>query len=350
MIEAHPQTTSIPGIEPPVFRIGFGTYHLLDKVNASQAIDSFGAAFEAGVNLFDTSDNYGTELAIGRAVSAGVLPRDQVIITTKTGLGTTAFEQGEWTSSGRRQNTDPDRIRRQVDSSLLIFGDDVGPIDIYQLHVRDTEVEHAQHAEVMAELIDAGKIRAWGVSNYSNEDLTALLRACDEHGLPRPVTSQPFHNILDADSPSQTQLAKEEGLVVLAHSPLLKGVLAYSRLRLIMKVLHDAYRGDDEQSKAIALQVIPVGMHLEQLTWMAGKRDQTLATVALAWVLQDPNVVALTTPTNKQYLEEATAALDLDIDTDWEIKRDIEGLRSDTEALEQFQGVAHNLVRQIRRY
>src|SRR5690606_27111240 len=129
MTERSPYTGDIAGIDVPAFRIGYGTYHLLDKMNASEAIDSFGEAYQSGINLYDTSDNYGTELAIGRAVSAGVLPRDRVIIATKTGLGTTLREQTSWNEAGRRYNTDPDRIRRQVDNSLRVLGDDVGVID-----------------------------------------------------------------------------------------------------------------------------------------------------------------------------------------------------------------------------
>ncbi len=338
----------IGALEAAAFRIGYGTYHLMDKMNASEAIDSFGVAYEAGINLFDTSDNYGTELAIGRAVSAGVIEREHVVIATKTGLGTTAREQQAWDASKRRYNTDPERVRRQVDNSLRVLGDGVGIIDLYQLHVYDPEVPHEAHAELMSELVEEEKIRAWGVSNYSNQQLTDLLRACDERGLDHPATSQPFHNILSVKGTSAITLAQKAGMVVLAHSPLLKSALTERRFAEITDFITSRQEksSDEEQGVIVAMQ--PTIERLQRLIEMAHGRERNLPQLAIAWTLQDSHTITLTTPTNPTYLAEALDALEWKLESD--ITEVIDELRTDVAGVELFSDNAHRLVRSFRGY
>lgn len=342
--ETHVQ---IGGLQPAAFRIGFGTYHLMDKMNASTAIDTLGTAFEQGVNLFDTSDNYGTELVIGRAVSAGVIRREDVIIATKTGLGTTLREQQAWDAEGRKYNTDPERVRKQVDNSLLVLGDDVGVIDLYQLHVHDPNVPHEAHAELMSELIDEQKIHAWGISNYSAGALADLLAACDERGLVRPVTSQPFDNMVNIHA-ADVALAKAEGLTVLTHSPLLKSVLTNKRLQELQAVLDGIHLGGDPKEQEIIDSLRPTAMALEQLAEMAQDRGYTLAQLAIAWTLREPGTATLTTPTNKQYLEESIGASQWHVDP--ELLAAVNAMRSDERSVSTFSNVSHGLVRRMRGY
>lgn len=338
----------IPGIWPEVLRVGYGTYHLGDKLNAPDAIDSLAGAFQAGVNLFDTSDNYGTELVIGRAVSGGYLPREEVIIATKTGLATTLVEQKVWNSEYRPYNTDPARIRKQVDRSLMVLGDEVGYIDLYQLHVYDPHVEPVAHAELMAELMEAGKIKAWGVSNYSIQELSGLLHACDSHGLPRPSTTQPFYNLLASDTEDAAQFAAEQGLIVLAHSPLVKGVLTDKRLPELSKIIDRAIETTPEENRHLADGAKSALDKLVGLSKLSKLYRTSLAKVAIGWTLQDPNVVSLAAVTTPDYLEDACQALTEDIDP--EILASIEALRADKEALQVFLNISHSVIRNIRKY
>jgi len=348
MSEALVANLQIGDLQPEVSCIGFGTYHLGDKLNASDALDAFGAAHQAGIVLFDTSDNYGTELVIGRAVSAGVLPRDEVIIATKTGLGTTMGEQKAWTAAERRQNTDPDRVRKQVDNSLRVLGDDVGPIDIYQLHVHDPLVPPEAHAELMTELIEAGKIRSWGVSNYSIDELGELLEACDSCGLVRPVTSQPFYNMLSLDGQANVDFARDEGLVVLGHSPLVKSALTDARLTQLLGFIEERNReGNHEEKEAIDI-MRPTMERMQAIAEVAAEHGRPLAQLAIAWTLREPGVITLTTPTNPSYLEDALAATRWHLDP--ELLAQIDEMRADTESLNVFRGVVHNLVRDFRGY
>lgn len=244
-LETEP--VQIGDISVAAARLGYGTYHLLDKINASQALDSFAEAFEVGINLFDSSDNYGTKSIIGRAVSAGILPRDEVIIATKTGLATTLPEQRQMKElSGAGHDTTTQRVRAQIDNSLRVLGDDVGCIDLYQLHVPDERVSHEEHAELMSELIESGKIVEYGLSNYSKEQLEQFLAACDDRGLRRPAAIQPYFNMLAAKSIPEVGLAQDEGIVVLAHSPLLKGALAGLRREKALELFNSIVSSDSE--------------------------------------------------------------------------------------------------------
>ncbi len=311
------------GLEASV--IGYGTYHLGDKLDEYDAVRSMGRAFDRGVTLFDTSDNYGTEGLIGIAVREGYLPRDEVVIATKTGLSTSYDHQVTLSRAGKRADTSPPRIREQVDKSLTILGKAVGVIDLYQLHVRDDTVEPVEHAATMSELIEAGKIRAYGVSNYSAEDLEELVRACDAEGLPRPVASQPFFNLVEGPTDAIVA-AHSNKLAVLAHSPLLKGILTESTINdLTTAVSMDEEEAGDDIPEG--LKLFKRGLdRIKQLQEYGQNRGLTLSQLAISWVTGYPSTVALTACSNERYLNDAITGADYQLDMeDADLNRIIDG-------------------------
>lgn len=299
------------GIEASV--IGYGTYHLGDKLDPHDAVRSMGQAFDKGVNLFDTSDNYGTEALVGIAVREGYLRRDEIVIATKTGLGTSYAHQVALKRANRKGDTSPNRIREQVDKSLMILGKDVDVVDLYQLHVYDNTVPAAEQAGVMQELIDAGKIRTWGVSNYSVRALTNLIASCKENGLTRPVSTQPFLNVVSGVGEVGFNAATK-GMTVLAHSPLLKGVLTDSAIGHLSTVIGADTDdiGEEEKSRYAAFKD---GVEaLKSLQTIAHHRGLTLAQFAISWVTNHPNTIALTACTNKLYLNDAVIGASHELD------------------------------------
>ncbi|MEM6997384.1 MAG: aldo/keto reductase [Patescibacteria group bacterium] len=338
------RTVQIGEIQVPSSVIGYGTYHLADKLDTHDAITSFTKAYGAGINHFDTSDNYGTELHLGRAVSFGVFPREEVIIATKTGLGTTAKQQGEWNRSGRRYNTDPDRVRRHVDRSLEVMGSDVGYIDLYYLHAFDPNVESVDHAQLMLELKAAGKIIEYGLSNYTGEQLELFLETCDRHDLPRPAAIQPAYNLVYPDL-GDIQLAQEEGIAVMAHSPLLKGALTtklVSRIRAELRGI-DAQRG----SLANIGQLISDRLHYLDLDCQASGHN--LARLAISWLVRQEGVVALCTPTNDLYLEDCLAGEVWDYTADPQIAFQLRALQANP-SLDEYTDMMQKVTRQLRGY
>lgn len=290
------------GIEASV--VGYGTYHLGDKLDEFNALRSMGRALDRGVTLFDTSDNYGTEGLIGIAVREGYLPREEVVIATKTGLGTSYAHQVALNRAKRKGDTSPNRIRQQVDKSLTILGKDVEVIDLYQLHVHDDTVPPTEQAAVMQELIDAGKIRAWGVSNYPVPALTKLVAACDDEGFIRPATTQPFLNVVSGVGEVGFNVATK-GMTVLAHSPLLKGMLTGSAVDKMTAHVH-AEAADIMDEERLGYDDFVKGLEaLTDLRVYAQMRGLTLAQFAISWAANRPNTVALTACTNEQYLDDA---------------------------------------------
>lgn len=287
-----------------VSSVGFGTYHLRDKIGASEAIDAMGAAYEAGITLYDTSDNYGTEELIGLAVREGVLPRDEVVIATKTGLATYAQEHLAWQAEDKHVDITPVRIREQVEKSLRLLGEDVGVIDLYQLHSYDPSIPPHLPVRAMNRLMEEGKIRAYGVSNYPAQAIADVLHVCDEEGFEYPATSQPFANLVNGWDEAAGLLTSAEGITTLAHSPLHKGLLSESMLSRLDDLITQAEpRGGDFSDLKLGLG------YLAELRSRAWDTNHSLTQLALAWVAMHPNTVVLSSPTDDERLHDVKEAV-----------------------------------------
>ena len=154
-----------------------------DVAEATRLVD---VALEAGCNMFDTADGYSAGLSeeiLGEAVKGR---RDQVLIATKTGM-----PMGEGPND---KGTSREKIIRSCEASLKRLGTDY--VDLYQLHAFDalTPIEEMLHA--LDALTRAGKIRYFGVSNYSGWHLMKMLSLADRSGLPRPVTHQVYYSLV----------------------------------------------------------------------------------------------------------------------------------------------------------
>lgn len=142
-------------------------------------------AFERGVRVFDTANAYGngeSERILGRAIRAR---RREVILATKVG-----FAQVE----RRPEGLSPARIRQALAQSLDRLGTDY--IDLYYLHVPDHRTPIESTLEAIREALEAGSVRAFGVSNYASWQMLELMMACDRMQMPRPVVSQQLYNLL----------------------------------------------------------------------------------------------------------------------------------------------------------
>ena len=169
----------IPGTDLKVFPITLGTMTYGSPVAFDDAVKLTQYAVSRGVNLIDTANMYEgynryagsaggvAEEIVGRAVRG--LPRGSVAVATKVGMKVGPAPEDEGTS--------PAAIRKQLDRSLARLGMDC--IDLYYLHRPDESVPLADILGALSDAQRAGKIRYYGVSNYSAEQLAALLRAAD---------------------------------------------------------------------------------------------------------------------------------------------------------------------------
>ena len=179
--------TKIAGTDIDASRIGLGTWAmggwLWGGSDRKECARTIYRAFDKGVNLIDTAPVYGfglSEEIVGEAVSQSGM-RNELVIATKVGL--------EWENGGIFRNSLPERIREEVDGSLKRLG--VDRIDLYQVHWPDPLVPVEETAGAMAELVESGKVRAVGVSNYSVEQTEAFRSEC------AISSSQPPYNLFE---------------------------------------------------------------------------------------------------------------------------------------------------------
>ena len=142
-------------------------------------------ALELGIVHIDTANAYGdgiSEKIVGAAVRA---TRDKVVIATKCGFGRVG---------GKLEGLSRARLREAADASLTRLGSDW--IDLYYLHVPDHDTPIDDTLDGVAELLEAKKIRAWGVSNYAAWQVVEMIQKADARKMPRPVIAQQLYNIL----------------------------------------------------------------------------------------------------------------------------------------------------------
>jgi len=184
-----------------------------DEPTATRITDQ---AREQGVNFIDTADGYTggkSEEVTGRAIREH---RSWWVLATKcanpTGKGPNAR------GVSRRH------LHHAVDGSLRRLG--VEEIDILYLHKEDHSTPLSETVHGLADLIRAGKIRYFGVSNYRSWRVAEICRLCDEAGIDRPVASQPLYNALNREVETEHLPACGfYGLGVVPYSPLARGVL-----------------------------------------------------------------------------------------------------------------------------
>ncbi|MEP9379862.1 aldo/keto reductase [Aquabacter sp. CN5-332] len=173
-------------------------------------------AREAGVNFIDTADVYNdgqSEEVVGRLTADD---RNSWVIATK--VANSVASQPHSGGTSRRW------IMRAVEASLKRLSTD--RIDIYYLHKEDHDTPLEETVHAMADLVRAGKILYFGVSNYKSWRVAEICRICDEMGIDRPVVSQPYYNAMNR-MPEVEHLPAcgHFGLGVFPYSPLARGVL-----------------------------------------------------------------------------------------------------------------------------
>ncbi|MEU8950852.1 L-glyceraldehyde 3-phosphate reductase [Streptomyces sp. NPDC048489] len=266
-------------------------------------------AFDLGVTHFDLANNYGpppgaAESALGEALRADFAPyRDELVISTKAGYLMWPGPYGEW---GSRKY-----LLSSLDQSLARMGLDY--VDIFYSHRPDPETPFEETMGALHSAVQQGKALYVGVSNYSPEETREAARILGELGTPLLI-HQPRYSMLDR-RPEDGLLDTLDELRVgsIAYSPLEQGLLT-------SRYLDGIPEGSRAASDSPFLSADTVTEDLvEQLRALAGiaeARGQSLAQMALAWVLRGGRVTsALIGASSTQQLEDsvtATHALDFD--------------------------------------
>ena len=193
-----------------------GTMMFGDRTDAATTNEIVAHAFDAGVNFIDTADVYtkgAAETLTGAAIRA---QRSRWILATKVAnvMGAAPHDGG----LSRRW------IFQACEGSLKRLGTDY--IDIYYLHKDDPKTPIAETVAAIGDLIRAGRIRYFGVSNFRGWRIAEVVRWCEKLGVPRPVVCQPYYNLLNRMPEVEILPAcAHYGLGVASYSPVARGVL-----------------------------------------------------------------------------------------------------------------------------
>lgn len=291
------------GTDLEVSNVAIGTYKLGIKSGAAEAVDLLCHAYrQHAINFIDTSDNYpAAEMLIGKALQKS-LPRSDVVIAGKTGLAGSEYEAREFAARGVDRDTTPARIRRKLEDSLMLMG--IDEMDLYQVHVHDEDVGAVEVASVMSDLICEGKVRHWGVCNYTDTQVQEIVGVTRQAGLLEPISYQQYHNMYDRPFASDIDVAKSLGMSVLAFSPLMKGALTKINLAALRKALAKE-GGEEDKGELKAVQ------DLEYLQELAELRGYNLQQLAIAWQLKtQQNTVPILGTYRREDLDELAEAFD----------------------------------------
>ena len=251
-----------------------GTMNFGTRTDAATARRIIDAAFDAGINFIDTADAYGdgeSERIVGQAIRP---QRRHWILATKAGNVLT------------RRPHDGGLSRRWLlaacDDSLARLG--VEHIDIYYLHRDDPGTPLAETVGAIGDLIRAGKVRYFGVSNYRGWRIAALVNECRAQGVAPPVVCQPYYNLLNRMPEVEVLPACEHfGVGVAPYSPLARGVLT-------AKYRADGSGPEDSRAAIRDARFMETEFRAESLAIAAKlarhakKTGRTLTQFALAWL------------------------------------------------------------------
>lgn len=185
------------GIRVP--RLGLGTFRMQGDV-CQAAVES---ALQLGYRHVDTAEMYGNEDAVGAAIAASGVARDDLHVTTKA-----------W-----HTNLAPGAIDRAVDASLRRLG--LGYVDLYMVHWPARDMDLPAMFDTLARIQAEGRVRAIGVCNFT---LDLLRTVVEEIGAPIAFNQIEYHVLLD-QTPLRTYLSRH-AIPVMAHCPLAQGTLA----------------------------------------------------------------------------------------------------------------------------
>ena len=289
-----------------VSRVCFGTWQTggdWGAVEEREAMAAARRALELGVNFFDTAQGYGwgeSERLLGKSLELGTASRrEEVVIATKGGLR----------KDGDDVLRDSNRtwLRKGVEQSLRALGTDY--VDLYQVHWPDGDTPFEETGAALAELVDEGKARYVGVSNFNVEEM-------EELGRTRRVDSlQPPYHLFRRDIEDEIlPYCREHGIGVLVYGPLAHGLLT-GKFDSGTEFDSDDWRG---QSSVFQGEELEGNLQIvKELGRYAAEHGRTVAQLAIAWTLANAGVhVAIVGARRPDQIEGTVPAADIDLSSD----------------------------------
>lgn len=235
--------------------LGFGTY----QITGADAYRMVIAALDIGYRHIDTAQFYENECEIGKAISESSVAREDIFLTTKV-----------W-----RDNCGLEHLANSVDDSLRKLRCDY--VDLLLLHWPTPEIPMAETVTALNEVYRAGKARLIGVSNYNCSQLEHAIELSD---MPLVCNQVEYHVLLDQDKLLST--VRERQMFLTAYCPLARGSV----------------------------------LELPLLRELADRYDRTPAQIALRWLVQQPQVIAIPKTSNAQRAQQNFSIFDFELNTE----------------------------------
>jgi aryl-alcohol dehydrogenase-like predicted oxidoreductase len=279
-----------------------------DEKASFAVLDAF---VDAGGTMIDTADVYSawvpgheggeSEALIGGWLKRDPARRDKVVIATKVGFLDGKIVDGEYVAA-----LQPDVIARACDASLRRLGIDC--IDLYYQHRDNPAVPLVDSLDAFDKLRRAGKIRAIGLSNFTAERVDEAVATSRREGFAAPAALQPWYNMMERAKfePELRDAALRNKLGVFPFYSLANGFLTgkYRSEADLAKSVRGERSRDYLRGKGVEV--------LKALDEVAAETGAALATVALAWLMAQPSIVApIASATSVKQLGELTAAMHL---------------------------------------
>lgn len=300
------------GFKVPVLSLGTVTFggkqEAFGSTDAREARRLIDICLEAGLNMFDSADGYSggaAEEVLGQAIKGR---RERVIVSTKATFGTGPGANDVGSSRYH--------LIQAVEGCLRRLGTDY--IDLFQLHAFDAMTPVEETLSTLNNLVNAGKIRYIGCSNFSGWHLMKSLAISDRYGWTRYVAHQAYYSLVGRDYESELMpLALDQGVGCVVWSPLGWG-------RLTGKIR----RGKPlpENSRLKTQWVVDIGPQIpdeylfqvvDALDAVAAETGKTIPQIALNWLMQRPSVSTIIFGArNEAQLMENLGALE------WKLTRD----------------------------
>ena len=292
------------GVLLPQVSLGLWQNFGLEKTLEEQKAILF-KAFDLGITHFDLANNYGAparglaEENFGRVLKSDLGQyRDELFISTKAGHEFWPGPYGNW---GSRKY-----LMASLDSSLKRMG--LEYVDIFYHHRPDPETPMEETAEALSDIVRRGKALYVGISNYSALEAQQMLRLLKENKTPC-LLHQPRYNMFERGIEDELLgVLDREGTGCICYSPLAQGALTDKYLKGIPEGSRAARKGTSVGQRYLSEENIE---RIRALNQMAQERGQSLAQMALAWVLRRPEITSVLVGASRpEQLENSVQALD----------------------------------------